>query len=161
MEWITLAGIVLTGIFSTVGAIINSNARAEVMEQKFSDAFDAIKKEQSETKERLNELSETDSCCVILKDDVSQIKENISYMSAAINQLKAESQQADALSMKTNLLQIRHIINEGYRVFKSEGCIDKESKDSLLSLGDIYINDYHGNSFVEDELKIIRELPMV
>lgn len=161
MEWITLAGIIITGIFSTVAAIINSNSRAAVTEQKFKDEFDSIKAEQADMKKRLNELSETDSCCVVLKDDVALIKENISEMAAAISQLKAESAEADTLIMKTNKLMLRHSINEGYRIFKEQGSIDKESKDSLLALGDIYLSDYKGNSFVEDELKILRDLPMV
>ena len=159
--WITLAGIIITGAFSTIGAIINSNARAEVMEQKFTDMFTAFDKEQGEIKQRLNELSETDSCCVLLKDDVAQIQENITVMSAALNQLKAESKQADELQMKTNMLMLRHSINEGYRVFKQVGSIDQKSKDSLLALGDVYVKEYKGNSFVEDELDYIRQLEVV
>lgn len=135
--WITLAGIIITGAFSTIGAIINSNARAEVMEQKFTDMFTAFDKEQSE------------------------IKENITVMSAALNQLKAESRLADELQIKTNMLMLRHSINEGYRVFKEKGSIDQKSKDSLLALGDVYINDYKGNTFVQDELEYLRTLKVV
>lgn len=135
--WITLAGIIITGAFSTIGAIINSNARAEVMEQKFTDMFTAFDKEQSE------------------------IKENITVMSAALNQLKAESRMADELQIKTNMLMLRHSINEGYRVFKEKGSIDQKSKDSLLALGDVYINDYKGNTFVQDELDYLRTLKVV
>lgn len=159
--WITLAGIIITGAFSTIGAIINSNARAEVMEQKFTDMFTAFDKEQSEIKERLNELSETDSCCVLLKDDVAQIKENITDMSAAINQLKAETTQANMVNMKINTMELRHQINEGYRVFKELGYIDQKSKDSLFGLGDVYHNDCHGNSYVQDELDYLRTLKVV
>ena len=159
--WITLAGIIITGAFSTIGAIINSNARAAVMEQKFKDLIEVMQVEQKDIKNRLNELSETDSCCVLLKDDVAQIKENISEMAAAISQLKAESQEADALMIKTNKLMLRHSINEGYRVFNEMGAIDKESKDSLLALGDIYLKEYKGNSFVKDEIEEIRKLPMI
>lgn len=150
----TIAGIVMTGVFSTLVAIINSNARSAATEQKFKDTFEVIQK-------RLDELSDTDSCCVALKEDVAVIKDNISEMAAAINQLKAESSQADTLMMKTNMLLIRHTINDGYRVFAKAGEIDKKTKDSLLALGDVYLKDYHGNSFVEDELNILRELPMV
>lgn len=159
--WITLAGIIITGAFSTIGAIINSNSRAKVMEQKFTDMFTAFDKEQGEIKQRLNELSETDSCCVILKDDVAQIQENITVMSAALNQLKAESKQADELQIKTNMLMLRYSINEGYRVFKEKGSIDQKSKESLLALGDVYIDDYKGNTFVQDELDYLRTLKVV
>lgn len=159
--WITLAGIIITGAFSTIGAIINSNARAKVMEQKFTDMFAAFDKEQGEIKTRLNELSETDSCCVLLKDDVAQIQENITVMSAALNQLKAESKQADELQIKTNMLMLRYSINEGYRVFKEKGSIDQKSKESLLALGDVYIDDYKGNTFVQDELDYLRTLKVV
>lgn len=159
--WITLAGIILTGAFSTIGAVINSNANAKVMEQKFNDMLTAFDKEQGEMKQRLNELSETDSCCVVLKDDVAQIKENITVMSAALNQLKAESRQADERQIKTNMLMLRHSINEGYLAFKEKGSIDPKSKDSLLALGDVYINDYKGNSFVKDELDYLRTLKVV
>lgn len=159
--WITLAGIIITGAFSTIGAIINSNARAKVMEQKFTDMFTAFDKEQGEIKTRLNELSETDSCCVLLKDDVAQIQENITVMSAALNQLKAESKQADELQIKTNMLMLRYSINEGYRVFKEKGSIDQKSKESLLALGDVYIDDYKGNTFVQDELDYLRTLKVV
>lgn len=142
-------------------AIINSNARQARSEQKSLDAQEAIYKELNSVNARLSELKETDSCCTVLKDDVAMIKNNITEMAAAISQLKAESQQADSLMMKTNMLMLRHSINEGYRVFKGMGSIDKESKDSLLALGDIYINDYKGNSFVKDELEILRKLPMI
>lgn len=154
--YLTVAGIIITGVFSTVVAIINSNAQRARTEQKFEDTFNVIQN-------RLNELSDTDSCCVILKDDVAQIKENLLEMSAAINQLKAESQQSDALQMKTNMLILRHTINEGYRVFTELGHIDKESKDSLLALADIYLDKdgYKGNSFVEDEVTKLRTLPVI
>ena len=162
---ITMLGNVVCMIISsknaTNTAIINSNARAAQTEQKFTDAIEQVRKENEEIKERLNQLSETDSCCVILKDDVALIKENLEVMSASLNQLKAESTQADALQMKTNMLQLRHSINEGYRVFKEQGSIDQKSKDSLLALGDVYIKEYNGNSFVEDELDYLRTLKVV
>lgn len=143
-------------------AVINSNARAAATEQKFKDDFEVIKKEQVEMKKQLDELSETDSCYTSLKDDVAQIKENITVMAASINQLKAESVQADALQMKTNMLMLRHAINEGYRVFKEIGSIDQKSLDSLCALGDIYLDkkSYNGNSFVEEEMNTIRNLPV-
>ena len=97
-------------------AVINSNARAAATEQKFKDDFEVIKKEQVEMKQQLEELSETDSCCNLLKDDVTQIKENIQTISAALNQLKAESSQSNAVFMKTNMLMLRHTINEGHRI---------------------------------------------
>lgn len=153
--------IIISSKNATNTAIINSNARAAQTEQKFTDAIEQVQKEQVEIKKRLDELSDTDSCCVILKDDVAQIKENITVMSAALNQLKAESKQADELQMKTNMLMLRHSINEGYRVFKQVGSIDQKSKDSLLALGDVYVKEYKGNSFVEDELDYIRQLEVV
>lgn len=154
--------IIISSKNATNTAIINSNARAAQTEQKFTDAIEQVQKEQVEIKKRLNELSETDSCCVLLKDDVAQIKENITVMAASINQLKAESVQADALQMKTNMLMLRHAINEGYRVFKEIGSIDQKSLDSLCALGDIYLDkkSYNGNSFVEEEMNTIRNLPV-
>lgn len=159
---LTLVGIWLTGKNSTNTAIINSNARAAVTEQKFKDEFEALKKENAQIQKRLDTLSETDSCCTVLKDDVAQIKEEITVMAASINQLKAESVQADALQMKTNMLMLRHAINEGYRVFKDIGHIDQKSLDSLCALGDIYLDkkSYNGNSFVEEEMNTIRNLPV-
>lgn len=158
---VAISTCVISAVASCLVAIINSNARQARSEQKSLDAQDALYKELNSVNARLAELKETDSCCTMLKDDVAAIKENISEMSAAVSQLKAESQQADAIMMKTNMLMLRHSINEGYRIFKEQGSIDKESKDSLLALGDIYLNEYKGNSFVEDELEILRKLPMV
>jgi hypothetical protein len=158
---ITVLGIVVSAMASCAVAIINSNAQRAKTEQKVEDTFLVIKDTLSSVNTRLDNLEETDSCCTILKDDVAQIKEEITIMAASINQLKAESQQADTLQMKTNMLMLRHAINEGYRVFKDLGVIDKKSKDSLLALGDIYIKEYRGNSFVEDELNLLRELPMI
>lgn len=158
----TVISCVVSAVSATLIALINSNARQAKTEQKFEDWFDAIKKENAQIQKRLNELSETDSCCTVLKDDVSLIKENITVMAASINQLKAESVQADALQMKTNMLMLRHAINEGYRVFKEIGSIDQKSLDSLCALGDIYLDkkSYNGNSFVEEEMNTIRNLPV-
>lgn len=159
---VTVLGIVVSALASCAVAIINSNAQRAKTEQRIDDTFAVIKDNIASVNERLNELSETDSCCVRLQDDVAQIKEEITIMAASINQLKAESTQADALQMKTNMLMLRHAINEGYRVFNDIGHIDQKSLDSLCALGDIYLdkNGYNGNSFVEAEMESIRKLPI-
>ena len=71
---LTLLGIGLTGFFSTKSAIINSNARQAKTEQKAQDAQEQIQKELSEVRVRLDELSETDSCCATLQKDVINLK---------------------------------------------------------------------------------------
>lgn len=159
---VTVLGIVISAMASCAVAIINSNAQRAKTEQKVEDTFAVIKDTLSSVNQRLDSLEETDSCCTILKDDVAQIKEEITVMAASINQLKAESQQADALQMKTNMLMLRHAINEGYRVFKDLGHIDQKSLDSLCALGDIYLDKkcYNGNSFVHEEMNTIRSLPV-
>lgn len=71
---LTLVGIGLTGYFSTKSAQINSNARQKQTEQLLTDKIEVLQKEQAEIKDRLKELSETDSCCSTLQKDVINIK---------------------------------------------------------------------------------------
>ena len=71
---ITLVGIVFTGYFSTKSAQINSNARQAKTEQLLMDEINGLKSEQNEIKARLDELSETDSCCATLQKDVANLK---------------------------------------------------------------------------------------
>ena len=156
-----IVGIVITAKNATNTAIINSNARAAQTEQKFKDDFDAIKKEQSEIKARLAELSETDSCCANLQKDVLSLQKSMDELGAMLNQLKAESIKTDELQNKTMMLTLRHTINEGYRIFKAQGWIDQNSKQSLLDIGDLYLDDLDGNTFAESELDYIRnEIPV-
>ena len=146
---------------ATDTAIINSNARAAQTEQKFKDDFEAIKKEQLEMKSRLVELSETDSCCATLQKDVIALQKSMEELVAMANQLKADFVETDDLQNKTMMLTLRHTINEGYRIFKAQGWIDQNSKQSLLDIGDLYIKDLKGNTFAESELDYIRnEIPV-
>ena len=71
---ITLVGIVVTGIFSTRSAMINSNARQAKTEQLLMDEINVLKADMNETKQRLDELKETDSCCATLQKDVINLK---------------------------------------------------------------------------------------
>ena len=78
---VTLGGIILTGAFSTLGAVINANSRQKVTEEKLENAIKNFKDEQAEFKDsladvnkRLDELSETDNCCALLQKDVINIK---------------------------------------------------------------------------------------
>ena len=78
---LTLGGIILTGAFSTIGAVINANSRQKVTEEKLENAIENLKNEQGEIKagltdvnKRLNDLNETDNCCALLQKDVINIK---------------------------------------------------------------------------------------
>ena len=71
---ITLVGIIFTGYFSTKSAMINSNARQAKTEQKFEDEINQVKSNLTSINKRLDELSETDSCCATLQKDVVNLK---------------------------------------------------------------------------------------
>ena len=71
---LTLIGIGLTGFFSTRSAQINSNARQKQTEQLLTDKIEILQRDQSDIKKRLDELSETDSCCATLQKDVINLK---------------------------------------------------------------------------------------
>ena len=157
----TIAGIVVTGVFSTVTAIINSNARQARTEQAFKDAQEQMQKNLDSLNKRMGELSETDSCCTLLQSDVAEIKENIQLLSATVNQFKAESDQADEATKETLKALCRDRINQGHRYFMRRGEIDERSKESLLSIADCYLDVLEGNSFVKAEVKDIKELPVV
>ena len=97
---LTLGGIILTGAFSTIGAVINANSRQKITEGKMENAIENVKAEQAEIKaglaavnERLDELSETDSCCALLQKDVVNLKkENRLTMKALMACLDGLSQ---------------------------------------------------------------------
>ena len=71
---ITLLGIAITGYFGTRQSKIANDARQAKTEQFVSDKLETIQKEQAEMRNRLDELSETDSCCAILQKDVINLK---------------------------------------------------------------------------------------
>ena len=151
----------MTGVFSTVTAIINSNARQARTEQAFKDAQEQMQKNLDSLNKRMGELSETDSCCALLQNDVAEIKENIQLLSATVNQFKAESDQADEATKETLKALCRDRINQGHRYFMRRGEIDERSKESLLSIADCYLDVLEGNSFVKAEVKDIKELTVV
>ena len=158
---LTILGIIVTGVFSTVTAIINSNARQARTEQAFKDAQEQMQKNLDSLNKRMGELSETDSCCVRLQGDVAEIKESIEVLSATVNQFKAESDLADDATRETLKALCRDRINQGHRYFMKRGEIDERSKESILSIGDCYLEVLKGNSFVEEEIEDIKGLNVV
>ena len=71
---ITLIGIGITGYFGTRQSKIANDARQAKTEQFVADKLESLQKDQSEMRKRLDELSETDSCCATLQKDVVNIK---------------------------------------------------------------------------------------
>ena len=159
--FIQVLSIVVAAIASTTAAIINSNARQAKTEQMLTDNITQLKKDYDDVKVRLSELSETDSCCVVLKDDVADIKDNLVTLSAAINQFKAESDMADKAMKETLKSLCRDRINQGHRYFMRRGEIDERSKESILAIGDCYLDILEGNTFVAEEIEDLKKLKVV
>lgn len=164
METIICA--IVAGAFSVIGTAISTRAlhkkKAEedavewaLIKRDIKDVKDEVK----EIKDRVSELTDTEQCCANLSATVKEIKNNLDEVSANVQQLKAESIQADDQMRKATMLIIRHTINQSHRTFKRLGFIDDNSKQSLLDLGEVYFNDLGGNSFVESELEDIKRLP--
>ena len=118
-----------------------------------------VKEEIKDVKDRVGELTDTEQCCANLSVTVKEIKNNLDEFSANVQQLKAESVQADEQMRRAMMLIVRHMINQSHRTFKRLGFIDDNSKQSLLDLGELYFNELGGNSFVESELEDIKRLP--
>lgn len=154
----TVISCVVSAVSATLIALINSNARQAKTEQKFEDWFDAIKKENTETKERLLELQETDSCCVTLQGDVAEIKENISLMSATLNQFKAHSDEFDAKLKKGFVALAGDSIEQAHRYYMQRGYITESSKKSVHAIYDCY-KDFEGNGYEDVNMRDIDSLP--
>ena len=163
MEAIVCA--IVAGVFSIVGTAISTRAlhkkKAEedaVEWAMIKRDIEEVKTEVKEIKVRVAELTDTEQCCANLSLTVTQIKNNLDEVNANVQQLKAESIQADDQIRKATMMMIRHTINQSHRTFKRLGFIDDNSKQSLLDLGEIYLNDFGGNSFVESELDDIKKM---
>ena len=137
----TILACIITGIASTVVAIINSNAQRKVTEQKVADTLEAIQKEYNGFRNpfdgigvRLDELSETDSCCTQLKGDVQDIKENVETMSATLNQFKAKSDEFDDKLQDAFKAIAKDRISQGHRYFMQKGYITESSKESMHAI---------------------------
>ena len=162
----TIICVIITGLFSVGVAIINTRALHKQSEEKAAIEWAMIKRDMTEVKDglktvdtRVGELTDTEQCCANLSVTVKEIKNNLDEFSASVQQLKAESVQADDQMRRAMMLIVRHMINQSHRTFKRLGFIDDNSKQSLLDLGEIYFNELGGNSFVESELEDIKRLP--
>ena len=133
---VTLIGIILTGIFSTGSAIINSRIMHYKSEQKALAA-----------QERL-------------ANELEALKQNQTEMSATLNQLKAESVESDERLRKAFISLAKNEIHRSYRESMYTGCIDEGSKESLHSIHESY-KENGGNSFAGDEMKDLNRLPVV
>lgn len=162
----TIVCVIITGLFSVGVAIINTRALHKQSEEKAAIEWAMIKRDMKDVKDelqdvksRVSELTDTEQCCANLSATVKEIKNNLDEVSANVQQLKAESIQADDQMRKATMLIIRHTINQSHRTFKRLGFIDDNSKQSLLDLGEVYFNELGGNSFVESEIEDIKRLP--
>ena len=137
----TIVCVIITGLFSVGVAIINTRALHKQSEEKAAIEWAMIKRDMGEVKGelkdvkiRIHELTDTEQCCANLALTVKEIKENLDEVSANVQQLKAESIQADDQISKATMLQIRHTINQSHRTFMRLGFIDDNSKQSLLDI---------------------------
>lgn len=155
---ITILGIIVSALASCAVAIINSNAQRAKTEQKVEDTFSVIKENLSSVNERLDELKETDSCCTILKDDVADIKENITLMSATLNQFKANSDEFDS-KMKVGFIALASdSIEQAHRYYMQKGYITESSKKSVHAVYDSY-KEFGGNGYEDRNIVDIDSLP--
>lgn len=156
----TVIGMIITGVFSTVVAIINSNARQARTEQKVADNQEAMQTNLDAINKRLNELSETDSCCVLLKDDVADIKETINMLAQEVVNLKESSEEFDAKSQEAFKAIAADRISQAHRYFKQKGEITESSKKSMHLIYESY-KSFGGNGYIEAEMKFLDSLPEV
>lgn len=156
----TVIGMVITGVFSTVVAIINSNARQARTEQKFLDSQEQMQKNLDTINDRLEELSETDSCCVRLQGDVQDIKANIENLAATLEQFKATSDDFDEKFCNAFIALASDRISQGHRYFMARGEITESSKMSLHRIYESY-KSFGGNGYVETEMNDLDELTVV
>ena len=128
---ITILGMVITGVFSTVAAIINSNARQARTEQKFLDAQETMQKNLDSLNKRMNELSETDSCCSQLKGDVEEIKETVTMLAQEVVTIKESSEVFDEKLQNAFKAIAADRISQAHRYFMNKGEITESSKKSI------------------------------
>lgn len=159
--------VIITGAFTLAGTIISTRALHKKSEQNFAIEWALIKRDMNEVKEevrkvnaRVDKLTKTEQVCGNLTGAVQEIKENLEVVNASIGQLKAESATNDEVLKHAVMCMIRHIINASHKTFMKVGFIDENSKASIMALGEVYVNDLHGNSFVESELHDIEKLPI-
>lgn len=156
----TVIGMIVTGVFSTVVAIINSNARQARSEQKSLDAQEQMQKELDSINKRLLELRETDSCCSLLVDDVNDIKGNLKELSATINQFKATSDEFDDQLRKAFQSIARDRISQAHRYFMPRGEITESSKQAIYSIFESY-KELGGNGYVDREIEDLDRLTVI
>ena len=156
----TVVGMVITGVFSTVVAIINSNSRQARTEQKFLDAQEQMQKNLDAINKRMGELSETDSCCVRLREDVKDIKANIENLAATLEQFKATSDVFDEKLQNAFMAIASDRISQGHRYFMQRGEITESSKMSLHKIYESY-KAFGGNGYVETEMEDIDTLTVI
>lgn len=159
--------VIITGVFTLTGTIISTKALHRKSEEKFAVEWamikrdmDEVKGEVKEVKSQISDLTDTEKVCDNLSLVVKDIKDNIEEVNANLNQLKAESSQNDAILKTATMCMIRHVINQSHKAFMKAGCIDEKSKESLLALGNVYLKDLKGNSFVKSEINDIEKLPI-
>ena len=159
--------VIITGAFTLAGTIISTRALHRKSEQNFAIEWEFIKHDMNEVKEevkkvneRVDKLTKTEQVCANLGGSVKGIQDNLEEVNAKLGQLKAESSGNDEVLKHAIMCMIRHIINASHKTFMKAGFIDENSKASIMALGEVYINDLHGNSFVESELHDIEELPI-
>lgn len=157
--------VIITGAFTLAGTVISTRALHRKSEQNFAIEWELIKRDMNEVKDEVKEvksqiadLTDTQKVCDNLSLVVKQIKEDIEIVNANLNQLKAESVQSDALLKQATMCIIRHVINQSHKAFMEQGYIDDKSKETIMSLGNVY-KDLGGNSFVKSEVLDIAKLP--
>ena len=160
--------VIITGAFTLAGTVISTRALHRKSEEKFAVEWamikrdmDEVKNEVKEVKSQIGDLTDTEKVCDNLSLVVKEIKADLEEVNANVNQLKAESVENDNKLKKATMCMIRHIINQSYKTFMEIGSIDANSKQSIMALGEVYIDGFHGNSFVESELHEIEKLPII
>lgn len=157
---VTIFTCIVAAVSSTVVALINSNARQARSEQKFTDLFDAMQNNLNSLNRRMNELSETDSCCKILKGDVADIKETVNLLAQEVVNLKESSEEFDAKSQEAFKAIAADRISQAHRYFKQKGEITESSKKSMHLIYESY-KSFGGNGYIEAEMKYLDSLPEV
>lgn len=157
---VTILTCLIASVSATIVALINANSRQAKSEQKMLDAIENLNKELSGAKNRIEELSDTDSCCASLKVDVDDIKIELQAMSASLNQFKATSDANDEMIKEGFKNFAKDRLNQGHRYFMNLGYIDEKSKESLHGVYKTY-KECKGNTFIDAEMKDIDELPEI
>lgn len=93
-------------------------------------------------------------------DVVKEQGETLKTLTIELQKIGSASHENDE-KLKSAIMRVaRDRINQAYRYFTSLGEIDEHSKEALMGLYETY-HDMGGNTFIDDEMEVIRRLPVV